>query len=86
MAGQTTTNAKQIITAFGGIGSGVGLAGEDLSEFAEGTFMAAADLQSFYNLAGDDAFDRLRSALTGSSEVVDQFGIDLKEGALAEFA
>ena len=84
LAGQTQTEARGILTQFGAIGRGIGLAGAELEAFATDAFTVAADLQSLFNLDGGEAFDRLRSALSGSSEVLDQFGINIREGALEQ--
>lgn len=51
----------------------------DLTEKLEGL---ALDLAAFHDIADDDARGRLVAALSGSSEVVDRFGINLKVAAL----
>jgi hypothetical protein len=47
----------------------------------------AVDLASFFNMANDqDALERLRSGLLGSTEAVDQLGINLRVESLQAFA
>ncbi len=42
----------------------------------------AVDFASFHNMSDAEAIQRFISAMSGSSEVVDMFGINLKQGAL----
>lgn len=44
----------------------------------------ALDFASFHNLADDEANWRFLSALSGSVEVMDQFGVNLKQAAIEE--
>ncbi|WP_158013905.1 phage tail tape measure protein [Sphingomonas sanxanigenens] len=48
--------------------------------------LLAQDLSSFYNVSGDVALTKLRSALQGESEPIRDFGVFLTEAAVAEEA
>jgi len=83
-AGQTRTEARRTLSAYGAMFKGLGDSSEEAASKARLAWESAGDLQSAANIT--DAYERVTAALSGSSEVMDQFGINLKEGALAEFA
>ena len=83
-AGQTRTEARTTISAYGAMFKGLGDSAEVAAGKAQDAYAAAADLQSAANV--DDAFERMTAGLSGSSEVFAKFGINVKEAALAEYA
>ena len=84
--GRSSVEIKAALTSqqafFVGMGFGKGQA-RDLSLQMQ---RLAIDLASFRNLSDEDTINRFRSALSGSSEVLDQFGINIKISALAQEA
>jgi hypothetical protein len=56
------------------------------AEMSKSLSALAVDLGAINNQSPEEAMGRLFSAMTGSSEAVDQFGINIKESALAEYA
>lgn len=70
------------MTGIGAMVRGLGLGAEEAARFAAQVAQAGLDIASFYNENEEATFQRLRSALSGSSEAVDQFGINLRAQAL----
>lgn len=70
------------MTPIGAMTRGLGLAADEAAAFASSATAAALDISSFFNVGTEDALQRVMSALTGSSEVVDRFGINLRQQAL----
>lgn len=63
---------------------GLGYGGREAAKFAEEMTRLSIDFASFNNLADSEASQRFISALSGSSEVVDKFGINLKQAAIEQ--
>jgi len=63
---------------FGGLGFGADMA----NEYAMSLTALANDFASFNNITPEEAFDRFRAALAGSSEVLDTFGINVRDVAV----
>lgn len=80
--GRSTTSVAAAMTPIGAMVRGLGLAADEAAKFAQAATQAALDISSFYNTSTEDAFVRIRSALSGSSEAVDQFGVNLRAQAL----
>lgn len=59
---------------------------EKAAEMSQGIAQLSVDLGSFYHQADDETMARLRSGLLGSTEAVDQLGINLRQDALATHA
>lgn len=68
-----------------GFGKGLGFSSEEATAFSKRITELGVDLAAFADIADKDAFWRLRAALSGSAEVLDQFGINIKMDALEEF-
>lgn len=68
-----------------GFGKGLGFSTGKANEFSKKVAQIAVDLAAFADISDDEAFSRLRAALAGSAEVLDQFGINVKMDALEEF-
>jgi phage-related protein len=65
---------------------GLGFLPNQAFDFSTSITKASLDLASFYNLSDSEALDRIRAALAGSGEVLDQYGINLREAALEQEA
>jgi phage-related protein len=65
---------------------GLGFLPNQAFDFSTSITSASLDLASFYNLSDSEALDRIRAALAGSGEVLDQYGINLREAALEQEA
>jgi len=65
---------------------GLGFDSRQALEFSKSLTKAAIDFASFHNVSDEEAIRRLRSALAGSAEVMDQFGVNIREAALRQEA
>jgi phage-related protein len=68
------------------MGSAMGLAGQDAMEMSQSMAKMAGDISSFYNVDITQAQEDLRSALSGSNEVLTKYGIVLRENTIQQFA
>jgi hypothetical protein len=71
------------LASFQGFGQGMGLSAEKSAEFAKELQSLAIDFASFNNLSDAEAQERFISAMSGSSEVLDKFGVNLRESNLS---
>ena len=86
LAGQTGRSVHDLrdaMAAFGSSAVGLGFDRSEAREMSEQLTALAVDMASFHNLDTEDAFNRMRSAMAGSSEVLDRFGINIRASALA---
>lgn len=81
--GRSMESVAAAMTPIGGMVKGLGLSADKAAEFGAAATQAALDISSFWNTSTEEAFRRVRSALSGSSEAVDQFGINLRAQALS---
>lgn len=81
--GRSMESVAAAMTPIGGMVKGLGLSADKAAEFGAAATEAALDISSFWNTSTEEAFRRVRSALSGSSEAVDQFGINLRAQALS---
>lgn len=81
--GRSTNSIRTISTPIGAMVKGLGLSADEAARFAHSAAAAAIDISSFYNQDVEETAARIRSALSGSSEAVDQFGINLRQSALS---
>ena len=79
---RATTDIKKGLVSFQSFFQGLGFGSKKASEFSKQVQKASLDLASFYGLTDEGAQKRFISALAGSPEVLDQFGINLKQAAL----
>lgn len=63
---------------------GLGFAPTEARELSESMQALAIDFASFNNLSDQEAVERFISALSGSSEVLDKFGVNIKQAALEQ--
>ena len=66
--------------------SNLGLAQDQAKIMSQDLSMLAQDMASFYNISSDDAFNKLKNYLSGSSEVLYEFGVVATEANLQQFA
>lgn len=63
---------------------GLGYGSKQATEMSKKMQALAIDFASFHDLADEEAAQRFISALSGSSEVLDMFGINIKQAALQQ--
>jgi len=70
------------LASFQGFGQGMGLAANEAAGFSKELQTLAIDFASFNNLSDAEATERFISAMSGSSEVLDKFGVNLRASNL----
>lgn len=80
--GRSSIKIMDGLSTFQSFSVGMGFAREEASEMSKSIQTLALDFASFNNISDDEAMQRFISALSGSSEVLDRFGINIKQSAL----
>ena len=70
------------LAAFQSMGVGLGMSSEEANNFSQRLSELSIDFASFNNISDAEAQQRFIAALSGSSEVLDQFGVNIKQSAL----
>lgn len=82
--GRSKTEIRDALSSFQGFFVGLGFAPDKARELSQQMESLALDFASFHNLSDQEAIERFISALSGSSEVLDRFGINTKQAALQQ--
>lgn len=72
------------LASFQGFAQGLGLSSEQAARFSKELQTLSIDFASFNNLSDEESLDRFISAMSGSSEVLDKFGVNLREANLSQ--
>lgn len=80
--GRSQPQLLGLLSDFQGLASGLQMPAVAAREFSQEMTQATLDLASFNNLSDQEASERMLSALTGSSEVLRKFGVDISAAAL----
>jgi len=80
--GRSSIKIMDGLSTFQSFSVGMGFAREGAAEMSKSIQTLALDFASFNNISDDEAMQRFISALSGSSEVLDRFGINIKASAL----
>lgn len=84
--GLSETMAKQYMGTIGAMSKSLGFSEKAAYEMSEGIASLAGDVASFYNISQDSAFDKLQSIFTGTLMPLREFGINMSQAALQEYA
>jgi len=85
--GRSAVVVQDSISAYQAFFKGLGFGEEEAAKMSKSMAALAIDLGSFFNKSDEESNLRFLSALSGSSEVLDQFGINTKQAAIeAELA
>lgn len=84
--GLTETQAKRFASTMGAMMKSSGIASKDITAMSEDLAGLAADMASFYNLDFDEAFNKIRSGISGETEPLKQLGINMSVANLEAFA
>lgn len=82
--GRSSIDIKDGLSSFQAFFVGLGFGGKESRKFSEQLATLAIDFASFNNMADAEAQQRFISALSGSSEVLDMYGINIKQSALEQ--
>lgn len=84
--GLNELSAKQFAGTMGAMLKSSGLSGDAVSEMSMKIAELSGDMASFYNLSGEDAFNKLRSGISGETEPLKQLGINMSVANLEAYA
>lgn len=84
--GLTELQAKKFTSTMGAMLSSSGLAGDQIVSMSTDLAGLAADMASFYNLDFDEAFEKIRSGISGQTMPLKTLGIDMSVANLNAFA
>lgn len=82
----TTAEMQNALATFGQMGRSFGLNSAAANEFSVNMVKIAGDLASFHNLNPEEAFLKIRSAISGEFEPLKQLGIVINETTLKQKA
>ncbi len=80
--GRSTIDVRDSIAVFASFFKGLGRSSREAGRLGTEISELALDFASFNNISDDEALSRFISALSGSGEVLDRFGVNIKEAAL----
>lgn len=80
--GRSGVMVRQTMSDFQGMFAGLGFGAEEARRMSERLTQLSLDFASFNNLSDAEASGRFISAMAGSSQVLDRFGINIKQSAL----
>lgn len=84
--GLSELSAKQYTGTLGAMLKSTGISTKYLTDMSEGLAALSGDFSSFYNLSTDDAFEKIRSGISGETEPLKQLGINMSVANLQAFA
>lgn len=84
--GLSELSAKQFSGTMGAMLSSMGLSDEAVLDMSTSLAGLAGDMASFYNLDPTEAFEKLRSGISGEAEPLKQLGINLSAANLEAYA
>ena len=84
--GESELQAKQFTSTLGAMFKSMGVGQADMEEMSMSLAGLAGDMASFYNLDPSEAFEKLRSGISGETEPLKQLGINMSVANLEAFA
>ena len=82
--GLSELQAKKFTSTLGAMMKSSGIAGDKLVTMSKNMSALAGDMASFYNLDIEDAFEKIKSGISGETEPLKALGIDMSVGNLEE--
>ena len=84
--GMSELTAKKVASRFQAMGTAIGYSQKQMSEMSVRLTQLTGDMSSFYNVSQEDVAKSLESIFTGSTRPLRQYGIDLSQATLKEYA
>ena len=84
--GLSELSAKRYASTMGAMLKSMGLSQDAVLGMSQSITALAGDMASFYNLSSDDAFQKIRSGISGETEPLKQLGINMSQANLEAFA
>lgn len=82
-ANRSSIQIKGMMADFGSVLTGLGAGRDEAAKFSAEVVKLAMDLGSFSNMAPEEAFDRISSAMRGESEAAESLGVAMTEATIA---
>lgn len=82
-AGRSKNAIMTMMGDFGSVLTGLGMSRDAAAEFSGQVVELAMDLGSFNNMAPEEAFDKISSAMRGESEAAESLGVAMNEVTIA---
>lgn len=82
--GRSVFDVKNGLATFQSFFTGLGFSADQSRQLSQQLQALSIDFASFHDLTDDEALQRFISALSGSSEVLDRFGVNIKQAALQQ--
>lgn len=84
--GLSELSAKKYASTMGAMLKSMGLSGDAVLNMSQSITALAGDMASFYNLDGDDAFNKIRAGISGETEPLKQLGINMSVANMEAYA
>lgn len=84
--GMSELSAKKYMGTMGAMLKSMGLSSQAVETMSMDMVGLAGDMASFYNLDGDDAFNKIRAGISGETEPLKQLGINMSVANMEAFA
>lgn len=84
--GLSELSAKKFTSTMGAMLKSSGISGQAVTDMSIEVAKLTADMASFYNLDGDEAFTKIRSGLSGETEPLKQLGINMSVANMEAYA
>lgn len=84
--GLNQLSAKKFAGTMGAMLKSSGLAGDSVADMAMKITELSGDMASFYNLEAEEAFNKIRSGISGETEPLKQLGINMSVANLEAYA
>lgn len=84
--GLSELSAKKYTSTMGAMLKSMGLSQDAVVSMSQSIAGLAGDMASFYNLDTDDAFNKIRSGISGETEPLKQLGINMSVANMEAFA
>lgn len=84
--GLSELSAKKYASTMGAMLKSMGLSQKATVDMSQSITALAGDMASFYNLDGDEAFNKIRSGISGETEPLKQLGINMSVANMEAFA
>lgn len=84
--GLSELSAKKYSSTLGAMMKSSGLAGVQMEGMSKKLTELSADMASFYNLSNDEAYEKIRSGISGETEPLKQLGVNMSVANMEAYA
>lgn len=84
--GMSELQAKKFSGTLGAMLKSAGFTGDELTNMSTTLTGLAGDMASFYNLNPEEAFDKLKSGISGETEPLKSLGVDISDTTVGAYA